>query len=239
MNTTYKTFDFKEGETILIDKPYTWTSFDVVNKVRYRLKRLLGVKKIKVGHAGTLDPLATGLLILCTGKSTKTIDNIQGQIKEYTGEFELGKTTPSFDLESEFDAEFSTDHITPDLITEITQCFIGEIDQVPPMFSAIKVDGKRLYELARKGKEAEVKSRKITIHSFDVSTDRFPIIEFKIVCSKGTYIRSIARDFGEKLNSGAYLKSLRRTKIGDYAIEDSVDLDHFIQHLEQLADANS
>lgn len=231
--------DYIEGQVLLIDKPYTFTSFDAVNKLRYRLKKLTHKKKIKVGHAGTLDPLATGLLIICTGKRTKTIDQIQAQTKEYIGEFELGKTTPSFDLETEFDSSPATDHITPELIEAVRQTFIGEIQQTPPMFSAIKVDGKRLYELARQGKETEVKSRTVTIEAFEIDAQHFPILSFRIVCSKGTYIRSIARDIGQRLESGAYLKSLRRTKIGDYSVADAHNLDELTKQLEEQIDANS
>lgn len=231
--------DFTEGEILLIDKPYTYTSFDAVNKIRYRLKKITGNKKIKVGHAGTLDPLATGLLIICTGKKTKTIDQIQAQTKEYTGEIELGKTTPSFDLETEFDNHFDTSGISLEKIEEARKSFLGEIDQIPPMFSAVKVDGKRLYDLARKGKEIEVEARKVTIDTFDIDASDFPIVKFRIVCSKGTYIRSIARDFGLKCNNGSYLKSLRRTKIGDFSIEQASNLDTFVNKLEELIDANS
>lgn len=229
-------FDFIEGETLLIDKPYTYTSFDVVNRIRYRLKKITGKKKIKVGHAGTLDPLATGLLIICTGKKTKTIDQIQAQTKEYTGEIELGKSTPSFDLETEFDQEFETKHISPEILEEVRKSFLGEIEQIPPVFSAIKVDGKRAYESARKGKEVEIKPRDVSILEFDINIENFPIINFRIVCSKGTYIRSIARDFGKKCNSGAYLKSLTRTKIGDYDVKNAYNLDAFVEQLENLID---
>ena len=234
-----KEFQFKEGETLLIDKPYTYTSFDAVNRLRYRIKKITGVKKIKVGHAGTLDPLATGLLIICTGKLTKTIDTIQAQTKEYTGEFEIGKTTPSFDLETEFDSETDFSHVTPDLLEEARASLQGEIEQVPPMFSAIKVDGKRLYELARKGKEKKIEPRAVTVSEFEIDATELPIVKFRIVCSKGTYIRSLARDFGKKLNTGAYLKSLRRTKIGDFKVEDSHNLDELVNHLETIIDENS
>lgn len=238
-NITDDSFDFIEGVTLLVDKPYTYTSFDVVNKIRYRLKKITGKKKIKVGHAGTLDPLATGLLIICTGKKTKTIDLIQAQTKEYTGEIELGKSTPSFDLESEFDKEFDTTHITEEILKDVTLSFIGDIEQIPPAFSAIKVNGKRAYELARKGKEVEIKSRNVNISEFEIDTANFPIISFRIVCSKGTYIRSIARDFGVKCQSGAYLKSLRRTKIGNYDVQNAYELDSFVQQLETLKHADS
>lgn len=231
--------DYIEGQVLLIDKPYTYTSFDAVNKLRYRLKKLTQKKKIKVGHAGTLDPLATGLLIICTGKRTKTIDQIQAQTKEYTGEFELGKTTPSFDLETEFDSFPDTAHITLEQIEAVRQTFLGEIQQTPPMFSAIKVEGKRLYELARQGKEAEVKSRMVRVDEFEIDAQHFPILSFRIVCSKGTYIRSIARDIGQRLHSGAYLKSLRRTKIGDYSVLDAHNLEELTQQLEEQIDENT
>jgi tRNA pseudouridine55 synthase len=234
----YPEFKFEEGEVFLIDKPYTYTSFDAVNKLRYRIKKITKNKKIKVGHAGTLDPLATGLLIICTGKKTKTIDEIQAQTKEYTGEIELGKTTPSFDLETVFNQEFPTTHITPEMLDEVRNTFLGEISQRPPVFSAVKVDGKRSYELARKGKEVEIQARQVTIESFDIDPSNFPIISFRIVCSKGTYIRSIANDFGERCQSGSYLKSLRRTKIGDFDVAHSYQIDDFVGHLEKLIDEN-
>lgn len=235
----FKDFNFKEGETLLIDKPYTFTSFDAVNKLRYRIKRITGVKKIKVGHAGTLDPLATGLLIICTGKLTKTIDTIQAQTKQYTGEFEIGKTTPSFDLETEFDSEKDFSHVTPELLEVAKSTLTGKIEQIPPMYSAIKVDGQRLYELARKGKEEIIKPRFVEIEEFTIDASMLPIIKFSITCSKGTYIRSIARDFGQKLGTGAYLKTLRRTKIGDYCIENAYDLDELSNHLDSIGNENS
>jgi len=189
--------DLLNGQTLLIDKPLTWSSFQAVNKLKYSLKNKYGLpKKFKIGHAGTLDPLATGLLIVCTGKSTKTISEIQGQEKEYTGTITVGATTPSYDLETEVDATFSTEHITEALIQETTKQFLGEIDQKPPVFSAIKKDGKRLYEHARAGEEVEIKSRKVTMHEFEITRIALPEIDFRIKCSKGTYIRSIAFDFG-------------------------------------------
>jgi len=242
---------FQTGQIILIDKPLTWTSFDVVGKVRYFLKKELGLKKLKVGHAGTLDPLATGLLILCTGKFTKRIEEIQTQKKEYTGIITLGATTPSFDLEQSFDQEFSTSQITEKTITEVAQSMIGEQLQTAPVHSAKKIDGKRAYEYARSGEEVKIKSNLIHIYSFeilgvsaqiddlkDVIKDYKPNssinlnssynkglhVKFKIACSKGTYIRSIARDFGIKLNSGAHLSELRRTKIGDFDVINSIDV---------------
>ena len=220
--------DFKNGQVLLIDKPLDWTSFQVVNKIRGTIKKQFNLRKIKVGHAGTLDPLATGLLIICTGKFTKRIDEFQAQIKEYTGTFTIGSTTPSFDLETEINEHFTTEHITDKLIRDTTDLFTGEIEQKPPMFSAIKKDGKRLYELARAGETIEIKSRKVTISEFEIKKIDLPKIEFKVVCSKGTYIRSLANDFGKALQSGAHLSSLRRTKIGNYAIEDASNIDMFL-----------
>lgn len=213
--------DYKNGQVLLIDKPLNWTSFQVVNKLRWHILKKFNLKKIKVGHAGTLDPLASGLLIICTGNFTKKIDEYQGQIKEYTGEITLGATTPSYDMESEINETFSTVHITEDLIKETTKQFLGEIDQKPPMFSALKKDGMRLYDLAREGKTVEINSRKITISEFEITKIALPKIEFRVVCSKGTYIRSLAFDFGKALNSGAYLSKLRRTKIGEFSIENA------------------
>ena len=215
--------DFLEGQLLLVDKPLNWTSFQAVNKIKWGIRKAFNLKKIKVGHAGTLDPLATGLLIICTGKFTKKITEIQGQTKEYTGTITVGGTTPSFDLETEVNKTFATEHITPELITTTIPQFLGEIEQVPPVFSALKKDGKRLYEYAREGKEVEVKKRQITISEFEVTAINLPEIEFRIVCSKGTYIRSIANDFGKALNSGGYLSALRRTKIGDYNVNIAID----------------
>ena len=220
--------DYLEGQILLIDKPLTWSSFQAVNKLKYVLKRQYNLpKKFKIGHAGTLDPLATGLLIVCTGKFTKRITEIQGQAKEYTGTFTVGVTTPSYDLETEVDATFPTEHITPELIQETTKHFIGEIDQKPPVFSAIKKDGKRLYEHARAGEEVEIAFRKTTIHEFEITRIVLPEIEFRVVCSKGTYIRSLAFDFGKALNSGAHLSVLRRTKIGDYSVDNGITPEDF------------
>ncbi|MDD3722750.1 MAG: tRNA pseudouridine(55) synthase TruB [Lutibacter sp.] len=213
--------DFKNGQVLLIDKPLNWTSFQVVNKLRWEIRRKFGLKKIKVGHAGTLDPLATGLLIICTGNFTKKIDEFQGQIKEYTGEITLGATTPSYDLETEVDEIFPVDHITDDLIHKTVQQFVGEIEQIPPMFSAIKMAGVRLYDLARQGKTREIKSRKVTIETFEITNINLPKVQFRIVCSKGTYIRSLAYDFGKALNSGGYLSGLRRTKIGNFNVNNA------------------
>ena len=223
--------DFKNGQLLLINKPLTWTSFQVVNKLRWNIRQKFGLGKIKVGHAGTLDPLATGLLIICTGNFTKKIDEYQAQIKEYTGEITLGATTPSFDLETEVDETFPIDHITPELIHKTVQQFVGEIEQVPPMFSAIKMAGVRLYDLARQGKTREIQSRKITIETFEITDISLPKVQFRIVCSKGTYIRSLACDFGKALNSGGHLSALRRTKIGDFNIKDAVEIEDFIADL--------
>lgn len=223
----YTPEEFTEGKVLLIDKPLTWSSFQAVNKVKWALKKHLGLKKLKVGHAGTLDPLATGLLIICTGKFTKRISELQGMEKEYTGTFMLGGTTPSYDLETEVDQTFPTDHITEDLINETLKQFIGEIDQKPPVFSAIKKDGKRLYEHARKGEEVEIASRKTTIYEFELTRIALPEIDFRVVCSKGTYIRSLAFDFGAALNSGAHLTALRRTKIGEFDVKDAISPNDF------------
>lgn len=220
--------DFLEGQILLIDKPLTWSSFQAVNKLKYILKRKYDLpKKFKIGHAGTLDPLATGLLIICTGKFTKKITEIQAQAKEYTGTITVGATTPSYDLETEVDATFPTEHISEALILETTKQFLGEIDQKPPVFSAIKKDGKRLYEHARAGEEIEIASRKTTIHEFEITRIALPEIDFRVKCSKGTYIRSLAFDFGIALNSGAHLTALRRTKIGDYDVINGVSPEAF------------
>lgn len=223
--------DFKNGQILLIDKPLNWTSFQVVNKLRWAIQKKFGIKKLKVGHAGTLDPLATGLLIICTGKLTKTIDSLQAQVKEYTGTITLGATTPSFDLETEIDQHFPFDHISEQAIKENTEHFLGEIDQAPPIFSAIKKDGIRLYELARKGEETEIKTRKVIISEFEITQLEMPYIDFRVVCSKGTYIRSLANDFGKKLNSGSHLSALRRTKIGDYSVGNAIDPLIFVEQL--------
>ncbi|MFA9290321.1 MAG: tRNA pseudouridine(55) synthase TruB [Solirubrobacteraceae bacterium] len=207
-----------EGSIVLIDKPLDWTSFDVANKIKSKIKHTYK-EKIKVGHAGTLDPKATGLLIICTGKATKKIDEIQNQPKEYTGTFKLGATTLCYDTEMEENELFPTEHITEELIIETTNQFIGSIKQLPPIYSAIKVNGKKMYELAREGKKIEVKEREVTIYSFEITEINMPTISFKVKCSKGTYIRSLANDFGKTLNSGAYLTSLTRTAIGEYSIK--------------------
>ncbi|TDP58782.1 tRNA pseudouridine(55) synthase TruB [Flavobacterium dankookense] len=220
--------DFLEGQILLIDKPLTWSSFQAVNKLKYVLKRKYDLpKKFKIGHAGTLDPLATGLLIICTGKFTKKITEIQAQAKEYTGTIVLGATTPSYDMETEVDATFPIEHITEALLLETTKQFLGEIDQKPPVFSAIKKDGKRLYEHARAGEEVEIASRKTTIYQFEITRIALPEVDFRVQCSKGTYIRSLAFDFGKALHSGGYLSALRRTKIGDYSVENGITPDVF------------
>ncbi|MDH5414754.1 MAG: tRNA pseudouridine(55) synthase TruB [Flavobacteriaceae bacterium] len=220
--------DLLNGQVILIDKPLDWTSFQVVNKLRWAIKKNYNLKKIKVGHAGTLDPLATGLLIICTGKFTKSIDEYQAQEKEYTGTFYLGATTPSFDLETKVNEHFPTEHINNELIINTTKKFMGEIEQIPPIFSAIKKDGKRLYELARAGENTKIQSRKVTISKFQITKINLPIIEFRVKCSKGTYIRSLANDYGKALESGAYLASLRRTKIGDFDVSKAKSIDEFL-----------
>ncbi|PCI11903.1 MAG: tRNA pseudouridine(55) synthase TruB [Flavobacteriaceae bacterium] len=225
--------DYKNGQVLLIDKPLNWTSFQVVNKLRWEIRQKFNIKKIKVGHAGTLDPLATGLLILCTGKFTKKIDTYQAQKKEYTGTITVGGTTPSYDLETEIDKTFPTNHITDELILETTKQFIGDLDQKPPIFSAIKKDGKKLYELARAGETTEIKTRKISISEFEITNINLPNIEFRVVCSKGTYIRSLAFDFGIALNSGAHLSALRRTKIGGFLVDDAQTVDGFIAEIRK------
>jgi tRNA pseudouridine55 synthase len=219
---------YQQGKVLLVDKPLTWSSFQAVNKIKYALKRKYNLpKSFKIGHAGTLDPLATGLLIICTGKFTKRIPELQGMVKEYTGTFHIGATTPSYDLETEIDQTFPTEHITEELIKETTQQFIGEIDQKPPVFSAIKKDGKRLYEHARKGEEVEIATRKVTIHEFEITRIALPEVDFRVVCSKGTYIRSLAYDFGLALESGAHLSALRRTKIGEFSVENAEKVEEF------------
>ena len=221
--------DYKEGQVLLIDKPLNWTSFQVVSKLRWAIRKHFDIKKIKVGHAGTLDPLATGLLVICTGKMTKQIDTFQGQEKEYTGTIVLGSTTPSFDLETEINETFSTEHITEALIHETTKQFIGDIEQYPPVFSAVKKDGKRLYEFARAGKEVEIKPRTVQISEFEITNIRGLEVDFRVVCSKGTYIRSLANDFGKALDSGGHLSALRRTRIGDFNVEKAQTIDGFMK----------
>jgi tRNA pseudouridine55 synthase len=223
--------DYNSGQVLLIDKPLHWTSFQAVNKLRWEIRRAYDIKKIKVGHAGTLDPLATGLLVICTGKMTKQIDTFQAQIKEYTGTFVLGSTTPSYDLETEIDQHFPTEHLTEELIHKTTQQFIGSITQFPPVFSAIKKDGKRLYEFARAGEDVEIASRQVHISEFEITRIDNLQVDFRVVCSKGTYIRSLANDFGKALDSGAHLSALRRTKIGDFDVANGLSIENFINSL--------
>ena len=223
--------DYLSGQVLLIDKPLNWTSFQVVNKLRWEIRQAFNIKKIKVGHAGTLDPLASGLLVICTGKMTKQIGTFQGQIKEYTGTLVLGGTTPSFDLETKINETYLTEHITEDLIHETTKQFIGEIQQFPPVFSALKKDGKRLYEFARAGEHVDIPSRTVHISEFEITKIDALDIDFRVVCSKGTYIRSLANDFGKALNSGAHLSALRRTKIGDFDVSNATSIEDFIKNL--------
>ena len=225
-------FNFTEGEIILIDKPLDWTSFDVVNKIKFALKKKIG--QIKIGHAGTLDPKATGLLILCTGKKTKEIQQIQDADKTYTGSIFLGATTVCFDTEKEVSATFDISNITIDEIKTNAATFIGEQQQFPPIYSAVKIEGKRAYDLARAGKEVEVKSKSITIKKFDLTKVELPLIDFKVECTKGTYIRSLANDFGARLNNGAYLHALRRTKIGKYDVADAFTVKEFMEKIVSL-----
>jgi tRNA pseudouridine55 synthase len=224
--------DFKNGQVILIDKPLHWTSFQVVNKLRFAIKKKFGLKDLKVGHAGTLDPLATGLLILCTGRFTKTIDMLQAQEKEYTGTITLGGSTPSYDLETSVDQVYPYTHLTEPEIHATSKTFLGETEQFPPIFSAIKKDGVRMYELARKGLSAEMQPRKIYIREFEITKIDLPEVDFRIVCSKGTYIRSIAHDFGQVLNTGSHLSRLRRTKIGEHTIDNATDMNSFIAQFD-------
>jgi tRNA pseudouridine55 synthase len=232
----FKTFDFLAGETIPVNKPYRWTSFDVVNKVRYAVKKNLGIPKLRIGHAGTLDPLATGLLILCSGKHTKLIESFQYLEKEYSGIFQLGATTPSFDLETGIDHLYPYEHISLEDIQEVAASLTGEINQVPPVFSAIKIGGRRAFDFARKKEELLMKSRKVTVSSFKISFYEPPDVGFSIVCSKGTYIRSLARDFGIMLNSGAYLKSLHRDRIGHFESENAYDIDVLLNHIIEFGE---
>jgi tRNA pseudouridine55 synthase len=226
--------DFQQGAFILLNKPYKWTSFDLVNKVKFKVKHKLRVKKIKVGHAGTLDPLATGLMIVCVGKYTKQIESYQSQVKEYIATLELGATTPSFDLETEIDQTYPTEHINRELIDEVLKGFIGEIKQRPPDYSAVKVNGKRAYEYARKGQEVEIKEKTLAIDEIEVLEYDQNILKLRIVCSKGTYIRALARDIGQALQSGAHLTALERTQIGEFKINDAIEIEDFIKFLENL-----
>ena len=226
--------DFKEGEVLYFDKPLTWTSFAVVNKIRYHLCRKLGVKKLKVGHAGTLDPLAIGVMILCTGKATKRIEELQAHTKEYVATLMLGATTPSYDLEKEIDATYPTEHITRELVEEVLKKFVGSIEQVPPAFSACMVDGKRAYDLARKGEEVQLKAKTLVIDEIELLECNLPVIKIRVVCSKGTYIRALARDIGEALQSGAHLTGLVRTRVGEVRLEDCMQVDAFESWLEGI-----
>lgn len=228
-------WDFEEGEVLAFDKPLRWTSFDLVAKVRYNLCRKLGKKKLKVGHSGTLDPLATGVVIICTGKKTKLIESLQYDVKEYIATLQLGATTPSYDMEKEVDATYPTEHITRELIDQVIPTFVGEQWQVPPMFSAVQINGKRAYELARKGETVELKPKlllidEIEVLAFDPAAMQLTI---RVVCSKGTYIRALARDIGERLKSGAYLTALRRTRVGDIRVEDCYTIEKFLEQLDK------
>lgn len=228
-----KIYDFRGGEVFLVDKPLTWTSFDVVNKLRYNLKSKTGVKRFKVGHAGTLDPLATGLLIICCGKATKTIDSYMGMPKEYTGTIVLGATRPSYDMETEIDATFDFANITDEDVQNAVNTFKGDIRQTPPLHSAKKIDGKRAYEFARKGIEKTLKPNAITIYEYEITRIALPEIDFRIVCSKGTYIRSLAYDLGQELGNGAYLKALRRTAIGEYKVSDALSVENWVTKIQE------
>lgn len=225
--------DYISGEVLVIDKPYRWTSFDAVKRLRGALQRRLNAKRFKVGHAGTLDPLATGVLLVCTGRATKRIAELQEGMKEYVAEITFGATTPSYDLEKEIDATYPWEHITPELIAETLPKFQGHVMQVPPVFSAVKVDGKRAYNYARKGKEVEIKAKPLEIKELEVLNWEAPKLTLRVLCSKGTYIRALARDLGEAMNSGAHLTALRRTRVGDYTINDAMSLD---QALELIKD---
>lgn len=235
MNTTdFSKDNFLNGSVLCFDKPLHWTSFQLVNKVRWLIKQKFQLKKIKVGHAGTLDPLATGLVILCTGKATKTIPGLMGQSKTYTGEMTLGATRPSYDMETEVDQSYAIDHLNDELIIAATQDFKGKILQRPPVFSALKKDGKRLYEYARKGEAVEIPKREVEITNFEITKVDLPKVSFKVDCGKGTYIRSLAHDFGKNLNSGAYLSALKRTAIGDFKLKTALSLDEFTKQLDRL-----
>ena len=233
MDINFSKDAFLEGQLLLIEKPLEWTSFQLVNKIRWTIRKTYGIKKIKVGHAGTLDPLATGLMLICTGKMTKQINQFMGMDKTYSGTFRLGATTPSFDLETAVSDPTPIDHITNALLEETRHTFLGKIQQKPPLHSAIKKDGKRLYTIARAGETIEIPSREVTITSFDLTNINLPDIDFLVSCSKGTYIRSLAHDFGQTLNCGAHLVALRRTAIGNYTLTDSLTLDTFLHNLEE------
>ncbi|HOL29450.1 MAG: tRNA pseudouridine synthase B [Bacteroidetes bacterium ADurb.BinA395] len=225
--------DVFKGEVFYVDKPLHWTSFNVVNRLRWKIKKVAGIKKIKVGHAGTLDPEATGVMIICTGKATKQIESFQSQTKEYIAELKLGATTPSFDMELPVNAVYPTEHITRELIDQVVSTFIGEIEQIPPIFSAVKIDGKRAYEYARNGQEIELKPKKLVIDEIEILNFVPPTLTLRIVCSKGTYIRALARDIGFALNSGSFLTSLRRIRIGNVRIDDCWDIENLLNHLDK------
>lgn len=229
-------WDFEQGEVLAFDKPLRWTSFDLVAKVRYNLCRKLGKKKLKVGHSGTLDPLATGVVIVCTGKKTKLIESLQYDVKEYVATMQLGATTPSYDMEKEVDATYPTEHITRALVDETIPQFLGEQWQVPPMFSAVQINGKRAYELARKGQEVELKPKLLKIDEIEVLSfdEKTMLLTIRVVCSKGTYIRALARDIGERLHSGAYLTALRRTRVGNTRVEDCLTIERFLEQLNEI-----
>ena len=225
--------DYISGEILVIDKPYRWTSFDAVKRLRGAVQRRLNAKRFKVGHAGTLDPLATGVLLVCTGRATKCIAELQDGMKEYVAEITFGATTPSYDLEKEIDATYPWEHITPELIAETLPKFQGHVMQVPPVFSAVKVDGKRAYNYARKGKEVEIKAKPLEIKELEVLSWEAPKLTLRVLCSKGTYIRALARDLGEAMNSGAHLTALRRTRVGDYTIDDAMSLDQALELIKE------
>ena len=236
-NKTKKDFNFQEGEILLVDKPLEWTSFDVVNFYRKLISKVLKIRRIKIGHAGTLDPLATGLLILCTGKFTKKIDQIQAKEKEYTGTFTLGATTPSYDKETEVDNTFPTENLSEAQILEATKQFIGTIEQIPPIFSAKKINGKRAYEYARKKDETiKMQAKTISIKEFEITKINIPFVDFRVICGKGTYIRSLAYDFGKALNNGAHLSSLCRTKIGDYSLNNAYEIQELKKEIVEFGE---
>ena len=228
MNSEITQFDFHKGEILVFDKPLNWTSFDLVHKVRYIICKKLKIKKLKVGHAGTLDPKATGVLVLCTGKATSKIESLQTGEKEYIATLKIGATTPSYDLESVEDRQFETTHITRDLLADVLKSFIGTIEQIPPDFSAIKIDGKRAYEYARKGIAIEIKPKILEVKEIEIISFDLPEVKLRVVCGKGTYIRALARDIGDALNSGAYLTGLRRTRVGDFNLDQAIDLEDFL-----------
>ena len=236
MQSEKRTFDFQKGEILVFDKPLDWTSFDLVHKVRYIICKNLKIKKLKVGHAGTLDPKATGILVLCTGKATSKIETLQADEKEYIATLKFGATTPSYDLESTEDRQFDTSHLTKEILTEVLKQFTGTISQVPPEYSAIKIDGKRAYEYARKGIAVEIKPKILEVKEIEVLSFSLPEVKLRIVCGKGTYIRSLARDIGESLNNGAYLTGLRRTRVGVYGLSQAINLADFVKAHPVYAD---